>query len=67
MRYSITSSARASTDDGMSSPSALVVLRLMAKTNFVGFYPEDRTAPRLCWSAPGTRIEGAAERFITES
>jgi hypothetical protein len=55
MRYSITSSARASTDDGMSSPSALVVLRLMAKTNFVGFYPEDRTTSRLCWSAPGTR------------
>src|SRR5262249_56833551 len=33
-RYSITSSARASTDDGISSPSALAVLRLITSSYF---------------------------------
>ena len=35
-RYSITSSARASSDCGTVSPSALAVLRLMASSNFAG-------------------------------
>src|SRR5262249_52999487 len=34
--YSITSSARASTDGGMVRPRALAVLRLMTSSNFVG-------------------------------
>jgi hypothetical protein len=34
--YSITSSARASTDDGISRPSALAVLRLIASSYFTG-------------------------------
>jgi len=34
--YSITSSARASSDGGIVSPSALAVLRLMTSSNFVG-------------------------------
>ena len=34
-RYSITSSARASSVGGTSSPSALAVVRLMMKSNFV--------------------------------
>jgi hypothetical protein len=41
-RYSMTSSARASSVAGTLRPSASAVLRLMAKTNFVGSYPEDR-------------------------
>src|SRR5262249_53507480 len=35
-RYSITSSARASTDDGISNPSAFAVLRLITKSYLVG-------------------------------
>ena len=35
-RYSITSSARASSIGGMVRPSALAVLRLMTRSNFVG-------------------------------
>src|SRR5262249_26691480 len=35
-RYSITSSARASTDDGISSPRALAVFRLITSSYFVG-------------------------------
>src|SRR5689334_19306943 len=35
-RYWISSSARASTDCGTASPSALAVLRLMISSNFVG-------------------------------
>jgi hypothetical protein len=34
--HSITSSARASTDDGISRPSAFAVLRLITNSNFVG-------------------------------
>jgi hypothetical protein len=34
--YSITSSARASSDGGISMPSALAVLRLMSRLNLVG-------------------------------
>jgi hypothetical protein len=34
--HSITSSARASSDGGTSRPSALAVLRLMARSIFVG-------------------------------
>src|SRR5262245_8341678 len=34
--HSITSSARASTDEGTSSPSALAVVRLMKRSNLVG-------------------------------
>jgi hypothetical protein len=36
-RYSITSSARASSVDGISMPSALAVLRLMTSSYLVGF------------------------------
>jgi hypothetical protein len=35
-RYSITSSARASSEGGTANPSALVVLRLMNSSTFVG-------------------------------
>jgi hypothetical protein len=35
-RYSITSSARASSDGGTSRPSALAVLRLITSSNLVG-------------------------------
>ena len=34
--YSITSSARASSDGGISRPSALAVVRLMTRSNLVG-------------------------------
>ena len=36
LTYSITSSARPSTDGGIVSPSAFAVLRLMTNSNFVG-------------------------------
>jgi hypothetical protein len=36
VHYSMTWSARSSSDDGMVSPSAFAVLRLMTRSNFVG-------------------------------